>query len=224
MKDITIIYLTVNELPEGWLKFQQKTLLDAIKDTPLISISRKPMDFGINILQTEPKSSSNVYKQLLKGAKLSKTKFIAVAEDDSLYPEEHFQYRPSPGKVAYNLSHWSLFTWGTPTYSWRNRRGNYTMIAERDLVIEALEERFAKYPDGIPESIAGEIGRARVEKKMNVTLRESEDFSTNTPVINMNHRFSLDDRQRRQRKSLGTLRAYDIPYWGRADELIKKFK
>jgi hypothetical protein len=224
MNDITIIYLTVNEVPNEWQEFQIETLKKAIGDTPVISISRKSMDFGDNYLQFEDKSCSNVYRQILRGAKLAKTEYIAIAEDDSLYPEDHFRYRPAKGVVGYNMSHWSLFNWGEPIYNWRNRRGGYTMIAERQLVIDALEERFHKYPNGIPESMAGEIGRERVEKQMGVTVQKVEEFTTNTPIINICHDNGLDDRARRHRKNLGTLRAYDIPYWGKASDLIIHFK
>ena len=90
------------------------------------------------------------------------TDYIAVVEDDTLYSKEHFRQRPAPDKIAYNMNHCSLFTCISPhsprpRYSWRNRRGNYSMLSYRKLVIEALEERFAKYPDGTEDRITGEI-------------------------------------------------------------------
>src|SRR3990167_7580897 len=100
MNDLTIIFLTNNELPESWTAYHKKVLLDAVGKVPLITISRKPLDFGINILQTEPKSPSNVYWQLLRGAKLAMTKYIAVAEDDTLYCSEHFSFRPKRCRIA----------------------------------------------------------------------------------------------------------------------------
>lgn len=223
MKDLTVIYLTVNELPEEWLNYQQKVLLESIGDFPLISISRKPMDFGKNVLQTEPKSLSNIYWQLLRGAKMAETDYIAVAEDDTLYNREHFLFRPEKDTFAYNMSHWSIFTWGEPIYSWRNRRGNYALIAPRELAVEALEERFAKFPNGTPDNITGEMGRGMVERNMKITIRKAFDFHTTLPIINFNHDFASDPLQRRHRKRLGTLRAYDIPYWGKASELVKKY-
>lgn len=224
MNDLTIIYLTLNKLPEGWMKYQQEVLKEAIGDTKIISVSRIPIDLGTNILQTEEPSPSNVYKQILRAAQMTDTEFIGIAEDDTLYVSDHFQYRPPADVFAYNLSHWSLFTWGTPTYGWRNRKGNYSMIANRKLVIEALEERFAKYPDGTPPAMTGELGRWRTDKQLGVTKRKAIDFYTNNPIINFNHEMGLDDRARRHQKTLGTLRAYDIPYWGPAKELVKKFQ
>jgi hypothetical protein len=226
--DLTIIFLTLNELPEGWNKFQQQKLLEAVGDTPIISVSKLPTIIGdncINILQTEPRSSSNVYWQILKACKIATTTFIAIAETDSLYPAEHFCFRPQMDECAYNGHHWSIFSWGVPTYGYRNRKGNYTMICSRELVIKSLEERFAKYPEGTPEDKTGEIGRERIEKHLGLTpVKTIEFYSKDAAVVNLNHVYGLDDRQRRKHKTLGTLLAFDIPRWGPASDLIKNFK
>ena len=230
-QDITAIFLTQNEVPEEWMKFHNKCLIEALNGAPLITLSRKLMPHlpGVNILQDKPRSLSNIYYQLLRGAKMATTDYIAVVEDDSLYPAEHFRQRPSKDKIGYNMNHWSLFTWITshhpePIYSWRNRRGNYSMLSYRELVIEALEERFAKYPNGTPDNITGELGRPMVEHNMGVTSRQVEEFETTVSIINFNHSNASDDLQLRQRKSLGEIRAYDIPFWGKASELVKKWK
>lgn len=224
--DITAIFLTQNEVPDKWMEFHNKCLLEAVDNSPIIIMSRKPMTIGsnsINILQDKPKSLSNIYWQLLRACKEATTDYIAVVEDDTLYSKEHFQYRPAKNKIGYNMNHWSLFTWGEPIYSWRNRRGNYSMLAYRKLVIEALEERFAKYPNGTPDNITGEIGRGMVERNMGITLREVEEFETTVAIINFNHANASDTLQLRQRKSLGEIRCYDVPHWRKAKDLVKKF-
>ncbi len=230
--DITAIFLTQNEVPEKWAEFHMKVLRESLAGAPLIILSRKPYPKEpntINVLQDKPKSLSNIYWQLLRGAKMAETDYIAVVEDDTLYPPEHFLQRPKKDKIGYNMNHWSLFTWITshhphPIYSWRNRRGNYSMLSYRKLVIEALEERFKKFPDGTPEKITGEIGRPMVEHNMGITVRDVQEFETTQSIINFNHSNASDDLQIRQRKSLGEIRAYDIPYWGRAEELTKKWQ
>ena len=98
------------------------------------------------------------------------------------------------------------------------------MICSRKLLIEALEERFAKYPNGTPPELSGELGRWRSDNALGLTIRKAVDFYTNNPIINFNHEFGLDDRAKRRRKTYGTLRAYDIPTWGKAEDLVKKFQ
>lgn len=224
MKDITILFLTVNEVPEAWAEYQKQTLLKAVGDTPIITLSMKPLDWGVNVLQDRPRSLSNIYWQMLRGAKMATTPFIGIAEDDTLYQEEHYSHRPAPDEFIYNISHWMLFTWGDPTYHWRNRRGNYSMIAPRELMIEALEERFAKYPDGTPEDKTGELGRERIDRRLGLTSRKTKDFGTTIPIVNFQHDFSMEDYQRRHVKRMGLLRAYDIPHWGQAKKLVEHFR
>lgn len=225
--DITAIFLTQNEVPEEWAKFHREVLLRELGGIPLVTLSRKPMGHllpGVNLLQDKPKSLSNIYRQLLRGCKVATTDYIAVVEDDTLYPSEHFLQHPPKDKIGYNMNHWSLFTWGVPTYSWRNRRGNYSMLSCRELVIEALEERFAKYPNGTSDRITGEIGRPMVERNMGITLRDVHEFETTVGIVNFNHANASDRLQLTQRKSFGEIQAFDIPYWGKAEDLIKHFK
>lgn len=226
--DITAIFLTCNDLPPAWEAYHKKVLLESLDGAPLIVMSQKPMEpWGGNAthaLQDAPRSLSNIYRQLLRGAKMATTDYIAVVEADTLYPKEHFQQRPSKGKVGYNMNFWHLFTWGEPIYSWRNRRGNYSMLSDRLYVIEALEERFAKWKDGTPDRMTGEIGRPMVEHNLNITVREVEEFETTVAVVNFQHAFGSDEMQRNQRKRGGLIRAYDVPHWGRAEDLVKHFK
>ena len=215
--------LTANKVPKKWAQFHKEKLLEAAGFAPIITISMEPLDWGINILQDAPYGMSNIYVQLLKGARLATTDYIGVAEDDALYPREHFEYRPPEDTFAYNQNRFNLFTWGKPTYSWKNRMGNFTLIAPRKLLIESLEERFRKYPNGTPDGITGELGRNNVEEKMGVTLRKSSFFSTETSIVHIDHEFGIDRLARTHRKGMGIHRAYDIPYWGKAEDIVKKF-
>lgn len=221
--DITIIMLTANRVPQKWAEFHKTKLLEAAGSSPIITISREPLDWGINLLDTEPYTISNIYFQLLRGAKEATTDYIGVAEDDTLYPKEHFEYRPPPDTFAYNQNRFGLFTWGKPTYFWKDRISNSTLIAPRKLVIEALEERFNKYPNGTPKHFTGELGRANIEDNLGVTRRKSAWFSTELSVVRVDHELGIDRLSRTHRKGMGILRAYDIPHWGKAEDIVKRF-
>ena len=221
MKDLTIIYLTASKIPQKFAEYQRKILKEAAGDYPIISLSREPLDFGTNVLQVGPKCMDTIYREMLRGAKLATTPYVAVAEDDTFYPKEHFNFfRPPMDTFAYNQNRFSLFTWGTPTYNWRNRKANTTLIAPRELLIEALEERFKKYPEPIPERLVGELGRPMVERNLKVTLRNSVEVFSEVSVIQVNHDYGSDDRAKRHRKALGPIKAYDMPHWGKAEDLI----
>lgn len=222
--NLTIIMLTANRVPAKWAEFHKQKLLEAAGDSPIITISRKPLNWGVNLLDKEEYKISNIYFQLLRGAKTAETEFIAVAEDDTLYPKEHFEYRPAADAFAYNMNRFGLFTWGRPTYFWKDRISNSTLIAPRKLVIEALTERFEKYPNGTPSRYTGEIGRRNIEGKLGLTRRKAVWFSTEMSVVRIDHELGVDRLARTHRKGMGILRAFDIPYWGKAENLVKEFK
>lgn len=227
MKDLTILFPTFNSVPESWAAFHRQTLLEAAGDYPIISISRIPIDVGINI-PDEP-HPNKIYWQLLRAAKIATTPYVAVVEDDTLYHRSHFtEFRPPLDTFAYNQHRWSLFTWGNPLYSWKNNRAGCACIAPRELMIEAAEERFAKYPDGVPRRICGEFGIG-YEEWMGVTERKSMEFYSTTAIIQFNHDYfstapnNPETIARMHRKRMGLLRSSDIPYWGKSAELVKKF-
>jgi hypothetical protein len=230
MKDLTIIFLTNNRLPEKWVKFHKEKLLEAIGDTQIISLSRKPLDLGINILQDQPPSKSNIFYQMLRGMRLVKTPYVAIAEDDVVYPKEHFEFRPPEDTFAYNYNRWSLYTWN-PVYSLKNWiKTGAVMIAPTKLALEVLEERFAKYPHDtkpMPVGMCGELGI--FEAKLGLTPRKVMDFKTEIAVVQLDHDyFTVHDPkkesiERRHTKELGYVRALSIPHWGDAKTLTDLF-
>lgn len=208
MNDLTLLFITAGKRPEQWAEFHA----DVLKELPY------PM---ITMHDEKKLGEVFIYKRMLEGAKQASTPYVAVIEDDVLYPIEHFWHRPEMDTFAYNQHRWALFTWGKPTYSWRNRKSNCSLIAPRELLIEALEERFEKHGDNWPW--VGELGRTNVEKKLGVTLRKSEEWHSKIAVVQINHTDASEDRQKRKHKELGPMKAYDIPRWGKASDLIRRF-
>ncbi len=225
MIDLTVLFLTVNKVPQKWAAYHKEVLVKAAEDYPIITISREPMDWGLNLIQDAPISSSNVYRQMLRGAKLATTPYIAVAEDDALYSWEHFHsFRPKMDEFAYNSCRWGMMTWGEPSYFWTDRISNLTFLGPTELTIKALEERFAKYPDGTPGEITGELGRKQIEQVSKLPSYKSVWFGTAIPVVYFNHDYSMDPLESSHRKRRSMLRALDIPYWGRAEDLVRRFE
>lgn len=230
-ENLTIIYITASEIKDSFAKKQREILIEAIGDTPIICVYRDPQKIPfegqsnvIYQLDTEKKCLSNIYFQILQAAKKATTEFVAIAEDDTLYNANHFTYRPKNNEFLYNQNRFALFTWGDPIYSWRNRKSNATLIAPRKLLIEALEERFTKWPQGTPDHITGEVGRGMVERNLKITERKSVEIFGEVSVIQFNHANASENRQRNRRKKLGQIKVYDIYYWGHAKNLRKYYE
>jgi len=207
--DLTLLFIHAGKRPEQWVKFH-KEQLDKLP-YPLI-----------DLYDEEKKGEEMIYKRLLEGCKKATTKYIATIEDDVLYPPEHFKFRPKDDEFAYNQHRFALFTWGPPIYNWRNRVSNCSLIAPRELAIEALEERFTKYPNGWP--YVGELGRWRIDAKLGTKPRKIVEWHSTVAVIHINHDDASEERQKAHWKDLGPIRALEIPVWGKSSELIKKFK
>jgi hypothetical protein len=222
MKDLTILMITANKVPKMWAEYHKSILLEAANGTQIITISREPLDWGINILQDREYGTDNVIWSLLQGAKLATTEYIGIAEDDCLYCREHFSHRPKEKNVAYNYTNWQIQTW-QPIYYLRWRLAMHSMIARRETVINAFEERYLRYPEALPHELTGEIGRSDVETRR-FTINEFEIFYTSIGIVHFQHTYSVDPLEQRQKKQLGLIRAYDIPHWGKACELVKKFQ
>lgn len=217
-------------MPASWVGFHSEHLLKAAANYPIISISRQPIDIGHNVLDTGPKGYWNQYIQMLNAARMADTPFVAMAEDDTLYTRQHFEsFRPPATAVAYDRSRWSLFTWD-PIFCLRQRISNCSMLAPRMLLIEALEERAAKWPNGAPKALIGEIGREKVDKRLGVTVRDCAEWYSRGPIVQLNHPTGNDTGDygyaadgRHMVKKHGQIQAVEIPYWGRAEDIVKHY-
>ena len=101
-KDLTVIYYSSNREKPDFEEMIQKTILKTIGDTPLISVSHKPMNFGKNICVGDVGLSDyNIYRQMQIGCLEAKTKYVCTAESDCLYPPTgYFDYSPPENWTA----------------------------------------------------------------------------------------------------------------------------
>jgi hypothetical protein len=226
-ENLTILYYTANLISDFFRDNMLRQLKIAIGDTPIVSVSQKPMDLGENIcVGPLERSSYNIYKQVLIAAKAAKTKYVATAEDDALYPKEYFEYRPADDVFAYCVNKWGIYTWvRPPIMSYRERRTMVAMISTREALIKTLEERFAKYPDikTFPLAYFGEPGR--FEGHMGLTGVKSERFKSPIPIIVYTHEEAIAFvTYLRWRKGHSKIRALEVAPWGKAEDLLKLYQ
>ena len=159
--DITIIYYTENLLAEPLFTKCQKLLKKAANGRPIVSVSHKPIDLGTNIcIGVHKRSWLMLYRQLFLGAKLAKTKYVAMAEHDCIYAEDHFSFKPPRDDTFYYNEYNRLVQWTTKKHleikgmyssyrahglgkdrrSWR-RLALSQMLCNRELLIDSLNKR-----------------------------------------------------------------------------------
>lgn len=222
---LTILHYTSNVGKPPFLNKIRKTLSTAAKDYPIISISQVPMDFGKNICVGNIGASYlNIYKQMLIGARAADTEFVAMAEDDVLFHESHFNFdKLDPDKFNYNINKWGIYTWGETAFSLKQRCTNVSLIAPRKLLISAMEERFAKYPDESKINLSFWAEPGRYEKQLGVTVQPINKFETEIPVVVFSHPKTIGYSYLGSRKKLGTNLRDELPYWGKAVDILNLY-
>lgn len=233
MDDLTIIYYTANQNSDYFMANTQKYLLEAVGNTPIISISFKPTILGDNCtnycIGEQKRSNYMIYKQVLMGVQKAKTKYVAMAEDDMLYHPSHFVYRPPSDDIfSYNVNKWSIFSWiNPPFFSFRVRKLMNSLIVSRDSLLRNLEQRYNKYPEleKIPPDIYqhywGEPGR--FENHLGITPIKCEEFMSESPNIMFSTSEALGYLGLGNRKAHGPKRSFFVNPWGTAQEVFNLY-
>lgn len=224
MNDITLLYCTANIIPDDVARKLRQNLLEVTKGIyPIISISQKPIDFGTNVcVGLIGKSCYNFFKQILLGARLAKTKFIAHIDDDTLYVPEHFLHRP-PNLDTFI---WNTNAWiGSDKLYWRPKEdlsGMFCHISPTKALIDNLEPRFAMHPTRPRDDHHwGEPGKFDIE--FGIPNAKVEKFSTKLPLVSFEYRGSLNGKRKRFGLTDPNQYKYDIEYFGSAKTLFTKF-
>lgn len=230
--DLTVVFYTANKLHEPFAGYVREQLLKSIDGQfPLLVVSHEPMpDFGDqNIVVENPTwGHLQIYRNILAGALASETEFVGLAEDDIFYSHDHWRtYRPPAHRAGYDLSRWGVNTWETPPrFGYRARPVINQYVGPRQLMIDALSERFAKFAnvpdDEVPIRYWAEIGR--YETALGVSVREWEGFASPTPSVVFSHEEAFGFLNHGKRKSIGHFPRTSLPGWGEASEIMKLWK
>lgn len=242
----TVIYITDNNLDERIDVLCKKNILESIGDLPLISVSQKPIDFGRNICVGKlPRSSLSINIQIMKALEIIETEYIAIAEHDCLYTNEHFSFTPSNKDVFYyNENVWVLqvyskdFSQYNGMFSFfKHRKANSQVVCGTEIMKKAVADKIEmmsdpawlrKYPSGrIGEAGAMDYNHAmrlakgdsvtHIRKKLEIyiTKYKSENWITKIPNIDIHHSNNLTKNRR------GVHRRYELPYWGKIEDIFK---
>ena len=216
----TILYYTHNrENP----CFKQK-IIDNIKkkagDIPIISISHKPIDMGINICVGDVGLSyRNEWRQILYGARLAETQFLIFCESDVLYPQEYFDFNPPNDGIWRYDNVWMCFHGKNSPQSFRRKK--YTegaQICSREYIIDKLEKQL----EGMPQWYDGrEYVKDNGKKRLTLRKMPFEYFHGDTPLISFKTgngvRMSTHVMQGREYRKM------NLPYIGNVNNLRKEY-
>jgi len=201
MNDITILYYTANVIAKG-IEYSVLRSLGG-HGIPIISVSQVPMTLGQNIVVPKERSLANIYRQVLVGARVATTEYVALCEDDCLYVPEHFRFRTKK-PFAYNLNRWMLhLDQDQKVFTYRERPVLSQCIAHRKTLIECLEKGDRDREMGREDGY------------------EFETFRTKDPNLIFCH-----DQNTSGKKYLGkdAEPRTELPPWGTAEYWVEKFE
>jgi hypothetical protein len=210
LMDRTIIYYTANQED---VVFEQKIIDDLREkagEIPIISVSRKPIDLGINICIGEQAICyTNEWRQLLIGLKAAKTRFCITAESDCLYPSEYFRFTPPvDNKIYYYENLWLV---------WKNHNGYWKKTGH----CEGAEMCGREYWISRIEPLLGEGWKSNTREWENKTVKEffpEEGLFNGDPVISFKTGKGVSCRS-----TFINEKIKNIPYWGEISKLKQKY-
>lgn len=209
-QDKTIIYYTANTEDPVFESRIRDDLKKKAGDIPIISVSRKPIDLGINIcIGEKPVCYTNEWRQLLIGLKAAKMKFCLTAEADCLYPPEYFTFTPpEEDKIYYYDNLWIV---------WKHKNGFWQKTGH----CEGAEICGRKYWISRLEPLLGE-GWEPFSREEESTLVKKffpiEGLFTGNPVISFKTRDGVS-----YRTTFINNKIKELPYWGTIGEVKKIF-
>jgi hypothetical protein len=250
--NMTGIFYTSNWLDDKnpyFLNNVKKQIVKAINGRPLIAVSQKPVkrfegyegEFTNINLGDIGRSHFNIYWQILQGCKAAKTKYVCMIEDDILYSPQHFNFSYFVKQefidndyFLYDQNRVSIFTWSKPPmFSLRFKRFVVNqLIAKREMLIAAMEERFKKleelrkagWTDKHIEKFWGDPGK--YEGNLGVTINKVYEYNSWVPSIVFSHELAYGFAfNQGKKKKLGDLRFTKLADWNEltAEDALRFF-
>ena len=213
--DATIIYYTSNKENPKLEEKVKENILQNCGDLPIISVSHKPIEFGKNICVGDVGASGfNMFRQVQIACREATTKFVISAEADCLYPSDYFQFIPERDDVCYRNSNLYVMAHKRPIL-WKKEGGaTHAQVVGREFYLEKLRQLFA----GAPEWSIEEKNFPKERWHYQDVFSRIKYYETKNPVL----QFKTSDSMRHHTTSDRIDRS-EIPYWGKALDLRKKY-
>lgn len=207
MNDITVLYYTANTEDEKFEENIRKELVKNSGDLPIVSVSQKPIDLGLNICVGEQKHCyASEFMQIRKGLEAIKTDYVITAESDFLYPPEYFSHIPKESGKCYRFfGVWIAFD----KFYFKGCSDGAQMIDRKmwlDMINTALPEK-----DNWNQELICRCQPSPTDWKITWT-------STN-PAISFKTDRNISKRTQLKKDILPVT---TLPYWGDINSLTKK--
>lgn len=213
-----IVYISSNrEKPE----FESKIIADMLSkrgDLPIFCVSQKPMFHGMSDLYIQNKvvgdvgtSGFNFCRQLQLAVAMADVDYVISCEADCLYSPDYFKFVPPKLDRVYRNT--NIYVMPYKQRFWYKKSSQTAFqVAGRDFLLNRLNYLLKDQPEwntkmkNFPKEIDEPF------------LEEWDEFSTEHACFGI----KTGEGMRRHTAS-GSTKFYELPYWGTAKEVRKKF-
>jgi len=213
----TIIYYTHNHEIETFEKKIQDTIVSESSGMPIISVSQKPINFGENICVGDQGANSlNTWRQIQIGCRAAKTRFVCLAESDTLQHSSFFQFIPKRDDTAYVIMPlYIVFAQRGKSHAYyRKSVSDNHVIVNRNHIVDRLYQMLDGHPEWQKESDYEK--NAFPDPKALWDKREIVELPVGIVT------FKTDQNMHRKSgHARGGIR--EIPYWGNSADLMKRY-
>lgn len=209
----TIIYYSSNQEDTDFEKKVQNTILKNSGRLPIVSVTQKPTDFGLNICIGEVGASGfNMLRQVLIACEAADTEYVVSAEADCLYGPDYFQFQPTFDNVCYRNDNTYLMGLGRDYFWKKNEGGTWAQVINREYYIERLHELF----EGESK---WDATKKNFPKEKGMRLFDSyEAFTTEVPCVSIKSGKGMRNYSHSERIPITNL-----PFWGSGQDVRKKY-
>lgn len=222
-----VLYYTDSELDPVIAAAARRQLELCRNGHELISASRRPLDFGRNVVVEGPRGPETMFQQILAGLEAATADVVFFAEHDVLYHPSHFALVPSdPHAFYYNQNSWRVDArTGHALFYYANSTSG--LCAYRELLLEHYRKRVEMVRQ------AGYSRRMGFEPGTHHRAERVDDYGCQIwmsalPNIDIRHGGNLTpsrwkkDQFRDQRYTRGWTEAEEVPGWGRFSDVLNE--
>lgn len=212
-----IIYCSSNQERQDFEQKIRDNILASCGDIPIISVTQKPIKFGVNICVGDDIGISgfNYFRQFLMGAEASNADYVISAEADCLYPPDYFQFVPESLETCYRNR--NLYVMGNKRdYYWHKPEGaTHSQVVGREFYVQRLRMLFHGAPQwsekerNFPRERWGQVDVVKPE--------QLEYWDTENPVVQIKTGQGMRHYTRSERVDI-----LEIPYWKSGKELKRR--
>ena len=194
----------------GFEKRVQENLLKVCGGLPIISVSQKPIDLGVNICVGNVGASGfNMFHQVQIACKTASTPFVISAEADCLYPPDYFKFIPPRLDACYRDSNLYVMPDRRDYFFYKREGATHAQIVGRKFYLQVLAKLFK----GAPKWSLKELNFPKERWGKKDVFDKIHYWKTKNPVFQIKTHKGMRYYTHSDRTPILTL-----PYWGQGQK------